>query len=150
MTCDIQSLLNDARCFAALSRDMRESVMLSLWCDIAEGISNLTNENPSLQSLDDGKWYRTGGITVGPSDAIFWMTQIETAADVNAYFVIADPDTGDKYKVQAWGVPPDVQWQVDTTPTAEAETPTQISVGGVTYNLVIRQDPGPIPVLEAV
>lgn len=150
MTCDVQSLLDEAQCFSALGPNLRGAVMLSLWCDIAEGISNLTNDNPSIQSIDDGLWYRTGGVTIGPGDAIFWMTQTQTAAGPNPYLVIADPDSGDKYKIEAWGVPPNVQWQLDPTPTGDAETPTQISVGGVTYNLVVRQDPGPIPVLEAV
>lgn len=109
-----------------------------------------TVENVSIQSIDDGLWYRTGGVTVGPSDAIFWMTQVQTAAGANPELVIAEPVSGDKYKIQAWGTPPNVQWQVDTTPTGDAETPTQITVDGVLYDLVIRLDPGPIPVLEAV
>lgn len=150
MACDVQELLSNARCFAALSPGLRDVALVNLWCNVAEGISNLGNDNPSIQSIDNGLWYRTGGVEIGPSDAIFWMTQVETAAGPNPFLVIADPDTGDKYKVEAFGAPPNVQWQVDPAPVADPETPTQITVGGTVYDLVIRLDPAPIPVLEAV
>lgn len=149
MTCDIQTLLTNGRCFAALSPGLRNAAVAQLWCNVIEGLSNLNNTNPSIQSLDDGLWYRTGGVEIGPSDAIFWMTQIQTAPGPNPFLVIADPGTGTKYIIEAWGVPPNVQWQVNGT-TADPETPTQITVGATVYNLVIRLDPAPIPVLEPV
>lgn len=133
-----------------MSPGMLNAAIAQMWCGVAEGLSNLNNDNPSIQSLDDGLWYRTGGVEIGPSDAVFWMTQVATPAGVNPFLVIAEPISGDKYKIEAWGVPPNVQWQVDPTPVGDAETPTQITVGGTVYDLVIRLDPGPIPVLEPV
>lgn len=149
MPCDPQALLDDARCFSGMSPGLLNATIAQLWCSAAEGISNISNDNPSIQSLDDGLWYRTGGIEIGPSDAVFFMTQVVTAAGANPYLVIADPGSGLKYTIEAWGVPPNVQWQVDG-PVADAATPTQITVGGTVYDLVIRLDPGPIPVLEPV
>lgn len=145
--CDIQSLLDDATCFAALPPGLLRAATAQLWCQVADGIANLDNPNPSIQSLDDGLWYRTGGIELAPNDAIFWMTQVVTAAGPNPYLVIVEPISGDKYKIEAVGTSPNVQWQVDG-PVLDPETPTQIVVLGTTYDLAIDVSGAiPVPVL---
>jgi hypothetical protein len=148
--CNLTTLLENGRCFYGLNPNMLRVALAQLWCQAAEAIAGMSSGNPSIQSVDDSNWYRLIGIEIAPGDALPWMSQVATAPGANAYLVIADPDTGDKYKVSAWGVPPAVQWQVDPTPTVEAETPTVISVGSTAYNLVIRLDPDPIAVLEPV
>lgn len=125
------------------------AVIAQLWCNVAEGLTAVTNV--SIQSVDDLEWYEMRGDELSAGNALLTMGQVVTAAGANPYRVIEDPDTGLKYKVEAWGTPPNVQWQLDPTPTGEAETPTVITVtGGAQYNLVIRSDPDPLPVLEPV
>lgn len=149
MPCDIQSLLDDAACFDGLSPHLLNAIKVALFCDVAEGISALSSDNPAIQSIDDGNWYRVIGISVPGENPLPWMSQVAVSPGVNTELVIADPDTGTKYLFQAWGVPPDVQWQLNGT-TTDPETPTVINVGGSDYNLVVRLDPDPIPVLEPV
>lgn len=147
--CDIQQLLDDGKCFAAMNRQSLQAATVTLWCQVAQDL--IAVDNVAIQSIDDSNWYEMRGDQIAPGSALLFMGQVPTAPGPAAYRVIMDPDTLLKYKVEAWGAPPNVQWQLDSTPTAEAETPTVITVsGGAQYNLVIRSDPDPLPVLEPV
>lgn len=147
--CDPQQLLTDGRCFAAMNPASLQVAIVTLWCEVAQNL--VAVDNVSIQSIDDLNWYEMRGDQIAPGSALLFMGQTPTAPGVETYRVIVDPDTLLKYKVQAWGVPNAVSWQLDPTPTAEAETPTVITVsGGAQYNLVIRSDPDPLPVLEPV
>ena len=142
MQCDVQSLLDDARCFATLNPSLRSAVALALWCDVAEGISNISSGNPFLQNIDDSLWYQFNATELGAGIAIPNIGQTPGAAGVNPYLVIVNLDDGLKYKVRLSGTPPAVFWDIDPSATLEAETPTTISAGGNNYTLDVFTDGG--------
>lgn len=149
MQCDVQSLLDDGRCFAEMSPRRRQAVIAQLLCNVAIALSE-SGDNAAIQSVDDSQWYEVRGFLVSPGKALVMMGQVAMPAGANAYLVLEDPDTGDKYKFSAVGTPPNVEWELDDTPTVEPATPTVITVGAEQFDLLIRQDPGPVPVLEPV
>lgn len=142
MICDVQTLLTDGRCFAALNPNLRGAVFLQLWCQIAEGISNITNDNPAIQNIDDGLWYKFNATELAPDVAIPNISQTPTTAGANPYLVIVNLTDGLKYKLRLSGTAPAIFWDIDNTPTLEAETPTIIYAGGNDYDLDIITDGG--------
>lgn len=142
MTCDVQTLLTNGRCFAAINPNLRGAVFLSLWCGVAEGLSNLVSDNPAIQNIDDSLWYKFNATELAPDVAIPNIAQSPTTPGANAYLVIVNLTDGLKYKLRLSGTPPAVFWDIDDTPTLEAETPTTIFAGGNDYTLDIITDGG--------
>lgn len=142
MQCDVQTLMDDAACFYSLNPAMLRVATAALWCDVAEGISNISSSNPFLQNIDDSLWYQFNGTELSAGVAIPNIGQTPGAAGVNPYLVIVNLTDGLKYKVRLSGAPPAVFWDIDGTPTLEAETPTIISAGGNNYDLNVYTDVG--------
>jgi hypothetical protein len=141
-TCDVQAILDDARCFYALNPAMLRAVTAQLWCNVAEGLSNLVSDNPAIQNIDDLEWYRFNATELAPDTAIPNIGQVPVDPGPNAYLVILNLTDGLKYKLRLSGTPPAVFWDIDNTPTLEAETPTTIFAGGNDYSLDIITDGG--------
>ncbi len=137
--CNIQNLMDDARCFAGLNSGFLAAIQIQLWCDTTE---SLISPNPALQSVDDLQWYRFDILQIGPGMAIPNIQQVPVAPGVNPYLVLVNLDDGLKYKFQFFGTPPDVFWQIDDTPTLEPETPTTLFAGVNQYALNIVTDGG--------
>lgn len=142
MTCDVQTLLTNGRCFENLSPGLLNAAIAQLWCGVAEGIANISSNNPALQSIDDSLWYRFNAVEIGTDQAIPNIGQVPVDPGANAYLVITNLDDGLKYKVRLAGVPPNVFWDIDPTATGEAETPTTIVAGGNDYSLDVVTDGG--------
>lgn len=132
--CDVQSLLDDAACFAAVNPGLRSAAMAVLWCNIAEGLANLDSPNPALQSVDDNLWYRFNITEISPGVAVANPGQVAVDPDANPYLVLTDIDDGLKYKLSFFGVPPNVFWQIDGV-SVEPETPTVLFAGSNGFTL---------------
>lgn len=127
MTCDVQTLLTNGRCFAG--SPYLQAASLALWCSAAEVIAGSQADHVALLS-DDGEWYQLrvvgGTLQIGP--------QTETPGD-NEYLVLVDLTDGLKYIFRLVGAGDDVEWEIDETPTLEAETPTTVYAGATPYTL---------------
>lgn len=127
--CDVQTLLTDGRCFHGLSPGLLSAANVALWCDVSDIIANALSNNPALQSIDDGLWYRLTPIETSPGRAILNVGQIPVDPGDNAELVLTDLDDGLNYVFQLYGVPPNVFWQILTTPTGNPATPTTLFAG---------------------
>jgi hypothetical protein len=130
MTCDVQSLLDDARCFHGVNPRLHPALIAALWCSAAEAVAGAVAEHVALQS-DDGLWYQLRAASGGDT---IQMGPLTPDAGDNAYLVLVDLTDGLKYKFMFVGTGDDVTWQTDG-PTLEAETPTTIYAGAVPFTL---------------
>jgi hypothetical protein len=130
MTCDVQSLLDDARCFHAAPPRLQGALLAALWCSAAEAVAGAQVDHVALQS-DDGLWYQLrassggGTLQIGP---------VTATPGANAYLVLVDLDDGLKYKFELFGTGVNVEWQISGL-SVEAETPTTVYSGAVPYTL---------------
>lgn len=65
MTCDVQGLIDDARCFLAVSPQVVRAIQVKLWCEISQNISgggggNIVDGRLVLFNEADGQWYASG------------------------------------------------------------------------------------------
>lgn len=130
MTCDVQALLTEGKCFGAVSPGLRSALLAALWCDAGEAIAGSTVEAVALQS-DDGLWYQLRAASGGET---IQMGPVTATPGDNAYLVLVDLTDGLKYKFMFVGTGDDVTWQTDG-PTLEAETPTTIYAGAIPFTL---------------
>lgn len=143
MSCNVQELLSSGKCFAALSPGLRGAAFLALWCDVAEGLSNISTDNPVLQSIDDSLWYRVNGIEISPGNAVATVNQVATDPGANPHLVLENLTDGLFYEVRLVLTPPLVQLEIDPTPTGDPEIPGTITVGADQYEMKIVNDPFP-------
>lgn len=127
MQCDVQSLLDDAKCFYGLNPFMLRVTQAQLWCSIAEALSAgpTPEESFLLQSVDDGLWYLITDFELSEGNAQLDFGQIAQPAGTQPYRVIVNLTDGLKYKFVLFTDGGIVTGGYDGTgPTLEAETET--------------------------
>lgn len=142
MNCDLQTILDDAKCFMAIRGPVLNALAVNLWCSISESIAagGGTVTDPHLKS-DDLNWYEVSALDLGGGDGTVSVDQVATTAGPNVYLVLLNIDDGLKYKFRLVGSPPDVFWSIDAAPTLEAETPTILTDGATSFSLKIVAGP---------
>lgn len=127
---------------------MLRAAIVTLWCDVAEAA--VAVDNPLIQSIDDNEWYELQVQQLAPGLASLYMGQVAGVAGPNAYLVILNLDDGLKYKLSAYGVPPNVEFEIDPNPTVEPETSTTVYAGSTPYHLDLVNDPTPTTQLTPI
>lgn len=149
-SCDVSTLMENGRCFAAMNPHGLNAVIAQLWCNVAEGLANAGNDNPALQSSGDSEWYRINGMEISPGNALPTVSQVATTPGPDPHLVIENLTDGLFYEVRLVGVPPLVELEIDPIATGDPEIPAVITVSGTDYNLKIVNDPFPTLTLVPV
>lgn len=128
MQCDLQTLLDDAKCFYGLNPWMLKTVQTQLWCSIAEAIAGggpAPESSFRLQSVDSGDWFDISDFELSVGNAQVDFGQVAQVAGTVPYRVIVNLTDGLKYKFVLFGSAGSITGGYDGTgPTLEAETET--------------------------
>jgi len=143
-SCDIQTVLDDGKCYTYVPKQVRLVLMAQILCQIRNEIAGGGQaETFFVMQSDDGLWYELSAFEIIGNVATLEVGQSPVSSGTQAYRVITDVDDGLKYKVKLVTLGDGtVDYQIDQTPTAEAETVTIFQSNGGVYQLKLTTDSG--------
>ena len=143
-SCDIQSVLDEGKCYVYVPKQMRLALMAQILCQIRNEIaSGGQAEAFFVMQSDDGLWYELSAFEIIGNVATLEVGQTPVSAGTQAYRVITDVSDSLKYKVRLVTLGDGtVDYEVEQTPTGEAATDTIFQSNGGVYRLKLVTDEG--------